>query len=175
MDFVSDNAGCIVSALILVMPVLLLVRWFLKKELEEKRISNITAARKEIMPQKLQAYERLALLLERVAPESLVLREQRQGMNSMKFHSHLLRVVRNEFDHNLAMQVYVTQKTWELIETARAELLKLINSSAVTVNPESSSIELGRAIIENGTGDVKYHFKKALDALKKEVELLYRK
>ena len=174
MDFMSDNAGCIISTLILVIPVLLLVRWFLKKELEEKRISNIAGIRKEILPQKLQAYERLALLLERVAPESLVLREQRQEMNSLKFHSHLLRVVRNEFDHNLAMQVYVPAKTWELIETARTGLLKLINSSAASVNPESNSIELGRTIIENSTGDVKYSFKKALEALKKDVELLYR-
>jgi len=174
MDFISDNAGCIVSTLIIVVPLLILVRWFLKMELEDKRISNITAMQKEILPQKLQAYERLALLLERVAPEALVLREQRQGMNSLKFHTHLLRVVRNEFDHNLAMQIYVTQKTWEQIEMARAELLKLINSSAASVNPESSSMELARTIIENSTGDVKYHFRKALDALKKDIELLYR-
>ena len=174
MDFISDNAGCIVSALIMVIPLLILVRWFLKKELEDKRISNITAIQKEILPQKLHAYERLALLIERVTPEALVLREQRQGMNSLKFHSHLLRVIRNEFEHNLAMQIYVTQKTWEQIDIVRAELLKLINSCAAKVNPESSSMELARTIIENSTGDVKYHFKKALDILKKDIELLYR-
>ncbi len=174
MSFISDNAGCIISTVIIVVPLLLLVYWFLKKELEEKRITNISGIKKEILPQKLQAYERLTLLLERVAPESLVLREQKKGMNSLKFHSHLLKVVRSEFDHNLAMQVYVPDKTWELIENARIELLKLINSSAVSVDPESSSIELGRVIIENSTGDVKYYFKKALAALKKDVELLYR-
>ena len=174
MDFVSDNAGCLIGVLIVVIPLLILVRWFLKKELEAKRLDHIAGVRKEILPQKLQAYERLTLLLERVSPESLVLREQKQGMNSLKFHTHLLRVIRNEFEHNLAMQVYVPSKTWELIETVRTEVLKLINSSAATVNPESSSIELGRTIIENGTGEVKYHIKKALDTLKKDVELLYR-
>jgi len=174
MDFLSDNAGCLVAALTIAIPMLIIVHWFLKKDLEAKRVDLIAGIRKEIMPQKLQAYERLTLLLERVAPESLVLREQKQGMNSLKFHTFLLRVIRNEFDHNLAMQIYVPVKTWELIENARIELLKLVNSSAATVNPESSSIELGRTIIENSTGDVKYHFNKALNALKKDIELLYR-
>jgi flagellar biosynthesis/type III secretory pathway protein FliH len=174
MSFISDNAGCVISTLIILVPVLLLVRWFLKKELEEKRINNVAEVRKELLPRILQAYERLTLLLERVSPEAIVLREQHQGMNSMMFHSQLLKVVRSEFDHNLAMQVYVPAKTWELIEKARTELLRIINSSAASVNPESSSIELGRVIIENSTGDVKYYFKKALEALKKDVELLYR-
>ena len=174
MDFFSDHADTVIIALIIVIPILLIVKWFFKKELEEKRLENFLRVRKEVIPQKLQAYERLTLLLERVMPEALVLREQRQGLNSLKFHTQLLRAVRNEFDHNLAMQIYVPAKTWQLIEQARTELLKLINTSAARVNPESSSIELGRTIIENGAGDVNRLFRKALEALRKDVELLYR-
>ncbi len=174
MDFISEHVDCIIVAIIVVIPLLLIVKWFFNKELEEKRLDNFLNIKKEIIPQKLQAYERLTLLLERVLPESLVLREQKQGLTSLKFHSHLLRVVRNEFDHNLAMQIYVSVKTWQMISQARTELLKLINTSAASVNPKSNSIELGRTIIENGTVDVNRHFKKAIDALRKDVELLYR-
>ena len=174
MDFILNHADSVIIALMIVTPLLLIVRWFFKKELEEKRLENFLGVRKEIIPQKLQAYERLTLLLERVMPEALVLREQRQGVNSLKFHSQLLRAVRNEFDHNLAMQIYVPAKTWQLINQARVELLKLINTSAASVNPESSSIELGRTIIENGTVGVNRLFRKALEALRKDVELLYR-
>ena len=174
MEFISEHADCFIVAVIIVVPLLLLVRWFFKKELEEKRIENFSRVKKEIMPQKLQAYERLTLLLERVYPESLVLREQRQEFTSLKFHSHLLRVVRNEFEHNLAMQVYVPSKTWEKIMKARTELLRMINTSASSVDPESNSIELGRTIIENSTAQVNLYFKKALEALKNDVELLYQ-
>ena len=174
MDFISNHVDYIIVALIVVTPLLLMVRWFFKKELEEKRLDNFLRVRKEILPQKLQAYERLTLLLERVLPEALVLREQKQGVTSLKFHSQLLRAVRKEFDHNLAMQIYVPTKTWLMIEQARTELLKLINTSAASVNPESNSIELGRTIIEKGAFDVNRLFKKALEALRKDVELLYR-
>ena len=58
MSFISDNAGCVISTLIILVPVLLLVRWFLKKELEEKRINNVAEAKKELLPRILQAYER---------------------------------------------------------------------------------------------------------------------
>jgi hypothetical protein len=174
MDIIKEQAGCIITALIISLPLLIIIRWFLKKELEAKRLEYITGVKKEVIPQKLQAYERLTLLLERLTPESLVLREQHQGMSSLRFHSHLLRAVRKEFDHNLAMQVYIPAKTWEFVEQARTELLKLINTSAASVNPESSSIELGRTIIENSITEVNFRFKKALDALKNDVELLYK-
>ncbi len=174
MDFISEHVDFIIVVLIVVIPLLLFVRWFFKKELEEKRMENFFRVKKEVLPQKLQAYERLTLLLERVMPEALVLREQRQGLNSLKFHSQLLLAVRNEFDHNLAMQIYVPTKTWQMIEQARTELLKLINTSAASVNPESNSIELGKTIIENGTADVNRLFRKALEALRKDIELLYR-
>jgi len=174
MEFISEHADCLIIALIIVVPLLLIVRWFFKKELEDKRLENFSRVKKEIMPQKLQAYERLTLLLERVYPESLVLREQRKGMTSLKFHSHLLRVVRNEFEHNLAMQIYVPSKTWEKIVKARTELLRLINISASSVNPDSSSIVLGKTIIENSTAQVNFYFKKALESLKNDVEQLYQ-
>ncbi len=174
MVFISDHVDCIIIALIIVIPLLLIVRWVFKKEMEEKKLENFLRVRKEIIPQKLQAYERLTLLLERVMPEALVLREQKQGVTSLKFHSQLLRAVRSEFDHNLAMQIYVPARTWRLIEQSRTELLKLINTSAASVNPKSNSIELGRTIIENGANDVSRLLRKAIDALRKDVELLYR-
>ncbi|NPA36732.1 MAG: hypothetical protein GXO47_07775 [Chlorobi bacterium] len=174
MDILKEQTGCIISVLIIALPILILVKWFLRKELETKRIEYITGIKKDILPQRLQAYERLTLLLERLSPESLVLREQHQGMSSLRFHTHLLKVIRNEFDHNIAMQVYIPPKTWEHIERARTELLKLINSSAASVNPESSSLELGRTIIENSITEVNYYFKQALNALKKDVELMYK-
>ena len=52
----------------------------------------------------------------------------------------MLQNIREEFEHNLAQQLYVSEKTWQLITTAREELIKQINL-AVSNLPESATAE----------------------------------
>ncbi|TAJ05446.1 hypothetical protein DMA11_23520 [Marinilabiliaceae bacterium JC017] len=173
MNSTTDILLFLAPALLLAAFTLILIRWFLNRELTHQRLSIRMEAQKQVIPQQLQAYERLTLLLERIAPESLVLREQRNNLTSLQFHSHLLKTIRHEFDHNLAMQVYINNSTWTLIIKAREELLKLINTSASTTKPDTPSILLGKKIIEEAGAEANYHIKKALETLKNDIQRLY--
>ncbi|MDR2928587.1 MAG: hypothetical protein LBV41_10410 [Cytophagaceae bacterium] len=153
---------------------LFLVRFFLKKTAYREKLEVLSKYGTDLFKLRLQAYERLTLLLERILPESLILREQSPKMSALAFHSHLLKMVRHEFNHNLAMQIYITAKTWNKIKTARDQLLVLINSSAAKTNPESSAIELGKTIIEDASYEVNYHITEAVNAIRDEMEYLYR-
>lgn len=161
-------------SVLFVTSLLLLVWWFLRKEVQLHRLNLIGELRKEIVPQKIQAYERLTLLLERISPEALVLREQKNSLNSMQFHSLLLKLIRQEFEHNLAMQIYLPSKTWLLVVKAREEIVKLINTSAASVNPQQPSLELGRTIIDNAPSKTKYHINKALTSLRADIDWLFQ-
>ena len=121
----------------------------------------------------MQAYERLILLLERLNPESLVLREQRHTLTSMQFQSHLLKMIRQEFDHNLAMQLYVTPNTWDKVKAAREGLIRLINTTANNIKPEAPALELGRFLIENMGRDLNLYFYDAIATIKKEMNEFY--
>ena len=127
----------------------------------------------EILKLRFQAYERLTLLLERLMPEGLILREQRNDMDCQAFHSLLLRTIRQEFNHNLAMQVYVTIHTWGKVLTAREKLVKLINTSASRTKPDKPALLLGKTIIEEANPEVTFHFNDALNAIKNEIETYY--
>lgn len=109
----------ITPALAIAIPTLLLVRWFLKNNLKIKQLELAMQQRKEMIPTRLQAYERISILLERISPESLIIREQKHGLTSIQFHHHLLKVIRSEMEHNLAMQVYMPAATWEKVIAAR--------------------------------------------------------
>ena len=174
MDFFLNNAYWYIIILIFIVSLLLIIKWFLNKEVKEKRIEFHMAFKKELLPQRLRAYERITLLLERISPESLVLREQKQGLTCMQFHTMLLRIIRQEFEHNLAMQIYISSHSWSMVEKCRDEVLKLINTSASSVNPANQSIELGTAIINNATSGVNNQIDKALETLRKDVEILYK-
>ncbi|PZX12319.1 hypothetical protein LX69_02910 [Breznakibacter xylanolyticus] len=158
--------------LLLTVGILLIVHWFLKYFMLQQRTALMKDDRKHLLNLRLQAYERLTLFLERMHPESLVIREQQSGLVTHQFHNVLLKSIRSEFEHNLAMQLYVAGDTWEQVKEAREEVVKLINTSAAQVAPNAPSVELGRVIIEQGGGATLRSLKKAIDKVKSDVALL---
>ncbi|WP_462317671.1 DUF7935 family protein [Marinilabilia sp.] len=151
---------------------LILVKWFLDNESKRRRQEFLMSNNEAILKQKLQAFERFTLFLERISPESLVLREQRKGMNAFELQNHLLRTIRTEFNHNLAMQIYIPTETWQQVKNAREEVARLINTSATQVPPSVPSFELGKRIIEDSGTSANLSVKKALDSIRKNVDEL---
>jgi hypothetical protein len=158
---------------LLTVGILLIVRWFLNYFMLQQRTVLMKDDRKQMLTLRLQAYERLTLFLERIHPQSLILREQNSDLVSHQFHSLLLKVIRKEFEHNLSMQIYIPGDTWEMVKGAREEVVKLINTSAAQVAPNAPSVEMGRVIIEQGGGSTLRSLQKALDKLKADVATLY--
>lgn len=161
-----------IPLLIFAITVILLIVWFLRTDLKRKQIELLDSYHKAVLPNRLQAYERIALFLERISPESLILREQNINLNCLLFHSILLKSIRSEYEHNVAMQIYLTPKTWYLVVTAKDEIIKLINTTAREVNPELPSMEMGKAILERANGDCRFHLRAALEAIQQEVHKL---
>jgi len=62
---------------------------------------------KEALPLKLQAYERMALFLERISLGKLLLRVKPTSDNVEDYEELLTRTIDMEFDHNLAQQIYL--------------------------------------------------------------------
>ena len=149
--------------------VYLFIRQENKRRRQEIRIKEST----ELLRLRMQAYERLILLLERLNPESLVLREQRHSMTSVQLQAHLLKMIRHEFDHNLAMQLYVSPTTWNKVKAAREGLIRLINTTAKDIKPEARALELGRSLIENMGNDLNLYFTDAVVTIKKEMNEFY--
>lgn len=140
-----------------------------KQKLLEIKMSN----QKSLLPIRLQAYERMALFLERISPGNLVLRLNQPGASIYSLQSILVQSIREEFDHNVAQQIYISAETWELVKTSRDEMIKLVNSAAMILPPESKAIELSKKIIELSVELMPLPTELAINALKKEVKELW--
>jgi hypothetical protein len=81
---------------------------------------------KTVTPIRLQAYERVALFLERINPNSLVMRMHKPGMSARQLQSDLLQIVRAEFEHNMAQQIYMSPAAWKAIRAAKEETIKIL-------------------------------------------------
>ncbi len=150
-----------------------LIKALLGKEEKKMKLDVFLNNQKAITPIRLQAYERLIILLERIHPESLVIRENQPDMTNQQLHQVLLGMIRGEFEHNLSQQLYVTPQAWMLIKAAKESLVQLVNSEALQLVPTDSSINLSKAIIEAHMQDKKSDHAKAIAFLKEEVQSLF--
>lgn len=129
--------------------------------------------RKITIPLRLQAYERLSLFLERITVDSLVVREQSSEFSCKDFHQHLLAVVRQEFEHNLSQQIYVSGDAWTVIRNAKEGTIKMINTAAYSVNPDGPALLLSKKIIEIQMESEASPPQIALEFLRKEARKLF--
>ena len=97
---------------------------------------------------RVQAFERLVLFLERITPNNLVLRLNSPELNSREFQQVLIMNIREEYNHNLVQQIYVTDRSWSLLKTAMEDIIGIVNNAGQRVDPEAPSIHLAREIFE---------------------------
>ena len=158
--------------LIMVATVILLYRLIRMKDAELRNGSKYelkVQALKIIMPLKVQAYERFLLYLERVQLPQLVKRIYTPGMEKGTLHLLLLQNVREEFEHNLAQQLYVSNSTWNAVFNAKEELVNQINTTFEQLKDEEdvsiiaqSLVALPNPVVEQAIAVLKHDFERLL-------------
>ena len=103
----------ILLGLIPVTAVLVITFLFLKKEGQKETNYLKLELKKQrqefFLPSRLEAYQRAILLLERIHPNSLVMRLHNPGMPAKMLQGEFLKAIREEYDHNVA-QWYAMRK-----------------------------------------------------------------
>lgn len=121
--------------------------YFLLKALldERQRIDRMILrqdAQKITLPLRLQAYERLTLLCDRVAIPNALLRIRMPGMNVAELQGALLLGISQEFEHNTSQQLFVSETLWRIIALAKEQTLTLITSAAEGLDPKADAEQL---------------------------------
>lgn len=83
------------------------------------------------MPLRLQAYERMALFLERITPSKLLVRMSPSSSNKEDYENLLIAAIEQEFDHNLSQQIYLSDDCWNIITAAKNATIQLIRKASL--------------------------------------------
>jgi len=145
---VLDLLKYVIPALVVLGAVYLTIQQFLDGKLRMKQISDMDTAAKTAIPLRLQAYERLTLFLERIAPNNLLYRVNQSDMTSFELKVGMLNSIRDEYDHNVSQQIYVTPDLWKLITMAKEETIKNIILAGQQVPEDSPSKDLSKIILD---------------------------
>ena len=107
---------------------------FSLSEDKRRRFHLLKENQKQALPIKLQAYERLALFLERISPTKLLIRIAPLNDNKMDYQNLLVQHVEQEFEHNLTQQIYVSDECWAMVITAKNTILQNIRKTSIRVD-----------------------------------------
>lgn len=146
------------------------VVWLFLRENDRRRRSEYrNKALSEILPNQLQAYERFTLYLERISPEEMAVREQANVSTAKDLYHAMLNSVRQEFEHNVAMQIYITSASWKRIVKAREEVVKALQTSMKQVHPNTTPLEFSAEFIEHARNTCDFYVERAKEGLRKDI------
>jgi hypothetical protein len=160
-------------ALVVFLTVYLVLRSYFDFKQKEGLLEIRRKDQEIILPIRLQAYERMVLFLERISPVQAVFRVMEPGMSPANLQAALVQTVREEFEHNIAQQIYISHEAWGLVRNAREETVRMINSAFITLDEKSTANDLARIILESWSGMEKNPVQSAVDYLKNEVRELF--
>jgi hypothetical protein len=170
MNTILELLKILVPASMVLYAVYLMVRTFIAKEIELKKVEVRGRSIETVLPIRLQAYERITLFLERIAPQALLFRLSNPAYSAQELHRILLDEIRNEYNHNVSQQVYMSEYVWNMVKTAKEELTASINEVAATLPPEAKAIELSRQWLQHVLDKKEDSVALALSELKKEIQ-----
>jgi len=120
---------------------------------------------------RLQAYERMVLFLERINPSNLVIRVSQGNMTAVDLQSALLKVISDEYEHNLSQQLFISADSWNLIKLAKEEVVKSVNLAAAIVKPDDSAKVYAQEVMTKWFSNKEDAVEKALNSLKEDIRL----
>jgi hypothetical protein len=122
--------------------------WMQRKDAKKGLSTSKTGGAGTATPQKLQAYERLILLTDRISLPSLISRSNQPGLNVREMQNLLVQTIRQEFDHNITQQIYVSPEAWDAIRNFKEQNLLIINQVASYLPATASGEDLNKSLLE---------------------------
>ena len=145
----------------------------LKRQQLESIKKNALELYKQHLPLKLNAYERAILFLERISPENIFVRVSSAGKTAAQYHRELVQEIRNEFEHNLTQQLYISNQGWQALVNAKEEILGSINQASRELKPEDEALALSKRVIQQMTKSGQSPSHKATFVLKADINRMF--
>ena len=170
MDAVLEIIKITIPSLIVFLTVYILMKYHYKKvaTLESMKLRSENA--NSTMPLRLQAYERLALFCERISPQNMLLRFKKESTNGKDLERIMILAIKQEYDHNLTQQIYVSESLWSIINMCKNQVMEIISRAG---SAEGSSNPNVFAEIILDTLEEKNPIDTTLRAIRKEVEIYF--
>jgi len=132
-----------------------------------KAISNQT------LPLRLQAYERLVLLIERINPANSLIRMNATSYSAHELYSLVVEDIRNEFQHNITQQIYVSARAWAVVKHVKEDTLGIVNNAVRSLPETATGLELSKTVLGHLSQLEDNPYEIGANMLRKDLEELF--
>lgn len=138
----------IIPSLVVFLAVYFTFRQYHQQQLRLQLLEGKKVKDRITLPMKLQAYERLILLCERIDFPDLMLRLKAPDTTARELEAALLIAVQQEYEHNLTQQLYISPELWEVLLAVKSKTMELITIARQGMNENASSEEFAKRLFE---------------------------
>ncbi|HVW12259.1 MAG TPA: hypothetical protein VHB54_00460 [Mucilaginibacter sp.] len=133
----------------------------------KKTIANQT------LPLKFQAYERLVLFVERVNPANMLLRLNGTAYSAHELHSLVVSEIRNEFQHNVTQQIYVSERAWNVIKRVKDDTMSVVTNAVKALPETATGLDLSKTVLAHLASLQDNPYDIATSMIRKDMEELF--
>jgi hypothetical protein len=133
----------------------------------KKSISNQT------LPLRLQGYERIVLFIERINPANMLIRLNAAGYSASELNSIIISEVRNEFQHNITQQIYVSSRAWAVTKRVKDETLNIVAHAVKALPENASGLDLAKTILSRLSAMEDNPYEIGAEMIRKDLEDLF--
>jgi hypothetical protein len=173
MEILAQIALIVLPAGAVLFTVVLFLRKQSEKDLRSMQIELKKERQSFFLPNRVEAYQRAVLLMERISPNSLVMRLHNPGLPAKMMQAELLKAIREEYDHNVAQQIFISPKAWEMVRNSKEETIKIINIAGGQMSDVSMALDLSAKIFEVTAEVGQLPTEITIEFLKRELQELF--
>src|SRR5678815_712384 len=122
-----------------------LLSFYLSKN---KKIQPPNVEKYNAVPLQMQAYERLAVLCERIAIPNLISRVNHPLATAKEMQALMIENIKQEFEYNASQQIYVTKVAWDAVRNLRDQSILIINQVANLLPPDAKANDLNKQLLQ---------------------------
>lgn len=169
MELAIEFGKLLIPAAVVLYSMYLVMKSFIEKELTKQHMEIRSKSIETILPNRLHAYERVCLFLERISPANLVVRLNNGQYSAREFQQIILNEIREEYNHNVSQQMYMSEGAWNLVKSAKEDLILMVNDVMSGLPEDATSIDLVKGLFEAASQKQVDPIQHALTEVKNEI------
>ena len=150
-----------------------LIKPYLERDEKIQMLEFRRTISNQTLPLRLQAYERLVLFIERINPGNMLLRMNATAYSAHELYGLIVEDIRNEYQHNITQQIYVSSRAWGVIKHVKEDTLGIVNSAIRSLPETATGLDLSKAILGHLAQLEDNPYELGASMLRKDLEKLF--
>src|SRR5690606_27829637 len=137
MDILLEILRYTIPGIVVLIACSIIVRRFLLTEIRRKQFDLLRESQGTTTRLRLQAYERLAVFIERSTPRYVSPRVSASGMRVKDLRAAIQLQINAEFEHNLTQQIYVSRQVCDTVKGVKEQEVTMVHQRASQLPPDA--------------------------------------